>query len=47
MGSMTGDDLSINYGYINQAYNIDATKLYNFSNQNSNAAAHCRGTGWF
>ncbi|MEA2892248.1 MAG: hypothetical protein QOI05_3041, partial [Bradyrhizobium sp.] len=38
MGFITGDDLSVNYEYINRAYNIDAIKPYNFQSQNSNAA---------
>ncbi len=38
MGSITGDDLSANYEAINRAYNLDAMKLYNFPDQNSNAA---------
>ena len=37
-GSITGDDLSANYEAINRAYNLDAMKLYNFADQNSNAA---------
>jgi hypothetical protein len=38
MGFITGDDLSVNYEYINRAYNLDAMKPYWFRTQNSNAA---------